>query len=760
MFKRIISTLCVGAMLSATVLPAAVYAEETDTVNIYWNDVHQHIDGFGAAITPHVVQHMDHNPEMLDFMFDTENGFGFSIARFQVLPDEESLGVMGNHMDQDGSLHWDRDPYQVRAIKRAQEYGATLLATPWSPPSWMKDNNSLYYGGHLLEEYYDDYAKYLTEYVKGYKEQHGIDISVLSVQNEPNANPHWASCIWSGDQFHKFVEEYLYPEFKKAGLDTKIMLNDTANFRWPAEDFPYLEDPEAREMVDLISGHSYWNLYERFTRGKELLKPLWQTETSDVDTADNPTMEYGISWATEVHVLMTVPEVNAFLFWYMMHRYANSEALVTCLCADGVQINKRAWCFANYSRFIRPGYWRVGADESPCADTFITAYKDEESGKCVAVCINDSTEVQNTDFVLNGFTAESVTAHRTSTTEDLENIGTFAVNGNRVKLELAPRSVTTFVFDGCETEIAGTHIEAETGSGKVGNAQNVKNADLSGGMGVSYISAKDNGVYFDHLPAAKSLAVRYQSLNAADCDYNVYVNDSLVDTVTFPSTLTGGTDAADVLINADIPENATVKITAVADCDGIIIDYIELGSSKEISGLTLLSGSGEVSYAWAAEAIETVNYEGIMSVTAGNEGRLITRGDFAHSLITALGVEAEWTENFIDATDGTSYYKSLGIGKAAGIFKAVKDNQFYPKEYLKRRDMFVMLASALEYKGKAARGGYSGAFTDWAELSEEEQAAVILLLENEIIAGSDGKLNPEGYVNNAAAATVLSKLIG
>ncbi len=66
-------------------------------------------------------------------------------------------------MDQDGTLHWDRDPYQVRAIKRAQEYGAKLLATPWSPPSWMKDNNSLYYGGSLLPEFYDDYAKYLTE---------------------------------------------------------------------------------------------------------------------------------------------------------------------------------------------------------------------------------------------------------------------------------------------------------------------------------------------------------------------------------------------------------------------------------------------------------------------------------------------------------------------------------------------------------------------------------------------------------------------
>ena len=61
----------------------------------------------------------------------------------------------------------------------------TVLATPWSPPAWMKAGGSLV-GGRLIDEprYYDAYARYLVKFVRAYRRA-GVPIDYLTVQNEP-----------------------------------------------------------------------------------------------------------------------------------------------------------------------------------------------------------------------------------------------------------------------------------------------------------------------------------------------------------------------------------------------------------------------------------------------------------------------------------------------------------------------------------------------------------------------------------------------
>ena len=773
MIKKITGILTVASILTLFFPRNVMYAETTEfsdefnfslkenSVDIYWNDVHQQIDGFGGSIIPAGAEHMFHHPELIDFLFDPVNGLGFSIARTCVL-DDGGTSFWGentaSHMNKDGSFNWEGDSKQVEVLKTAQKYGVQIMATPWSPPSWMKSNNQVSNGGKLLPEYYDNYAEYLAQYVKGYKEQHGLDIAVLSVQNEPDANPGWSSCMFTGDEFDTFLKESLIPTFEKENLNTKLLLNENSNFVFPKSDFPYLED-EVRDSVSIIGAHSYWGTHEKFPRAKELMKRLWQTETSDTNTADNPSIEYGLGWAEQVHALLTVPEVNAFLYWYMVHRYANCEALITCLDSDGYVINKRAWTFANYSKYVRPGYWRIGATESPYPDSFITAFKDEESGKCVAVCINDSSETHEIDFNLNGFKAQSVSAYRTSATEELADAGKFAVSGNDISVVLNPRSITTYVFDGCVSVIAPTKVEAETGSQKIGNAHNCTNEYFSMGQGVGDIGAKDNGAAFNHLPEAEGIVFRYSSVNASDCSYNIYVNDNLVNTTTFPSTVSNGEIYADVQLNIKIPNDACVKLTAEEDCSGIILDYITLQNTPSVDGLYLLSAGEAKDYSWAADSIKTVNYVGLMNIFEGTEGELISRGDFVDSLIKALDINTEWNENFFDVYDGTSYYNSIGIGRKTGILSVNEENMFYPDKYLKRRDMFIITANAIKYMWKNSAQEYDGEFLDWDELNEEECSAVTLLLEKGLIEGSNKELNPDGYLNNAAAAVIISKLL-
>src|SRR6185312_13143120 len=58
-----------------------------------------------------------------------------------------------------------------------------ILACPWSPPAWMKNNNSPA-GGSLLPEYYGVYAQYFVRYIRAMG-ANGITIDAVTPQNEP-----------------------------------------------------------------------------------------------------------------------------------------------------------------------------------------------------------------------------------------------------------------------------------------------------------------------------------------------------------------------------------------------------------------------------------------------------------------------------------------------------------------------------------------------------------------------------------------------
>lgn len=44
-----------------------------------------------------------------------------------------------------------------------------IIASPWSPPSWMKtDETAEMTNGTLLPKYYDTWAKYISKYVSAF----------------------------------------------------------------------------------------------------------------------------------------------------------------------------------------------------------------------------------------------------------------------------------------------------------------------------------------------------------------------------------------------------------------------------------------------------------------------------------------------------------------------------------------------------------------------------------------------------------------
>ena len=76
-------------------------------------------------------------------------------------------------------------------LRRAKQLNPrlTVMATPWSPPAWMKTGDSLV-GGRLKDDprVYDAYARYLVKFVQAYAAGRGADR--LPVGAERAAEPH------------------------------------------------------------------------------------------------------------------------------------------------------------------------------------------------------------------------------------------------------------------------------------------------------------------------------------------------------------------------------------------------------------------------------------------------------------------------------------------------------------------------------------------------------------------------------------------
>lgn len=116
----------------------------------------------------------------------------------------------------------DRDKERlIPYIQKAKTYAPDLklFASPWSPPTWMK-NPPVYNWGKLIWEpkNLQAYADYFVRFVKEYQHE-GITIDQIHVQNEPVANQKFPSCMWTGAELKEFIRDYLGPMFKKNGLD-------------------------------------------------------------------------------------------------------------------------------------------------------------------------------------------------------------------------------------------------------------------------------------------------------------------------------------------------------------------------------------------------------------------------------------------------------------------------------------------------------------------------------------------------------------
>jgi hypothetical protein len=206
-----------------------------------------------------------------------------------------------------------------------------------------------------------------------------------------------------------------------------------------------MSDPVVATNVGIIACHDYDGsppsvIPVALPKFANTNAALWETEVSTLDAFDG-SITNAMYWANRIHLFMTVAEVNAFNYWWLIvDNNNNDNEGLTDLSGNPA---KRMYVLGNYSRFVRPGYYRIGVSNN--AFTWVSAYKDPVSSNFAIVAVNYSPGPMTQIFNLTNFTTTAVTPWITSGTLSLASQPAIAVNSTSFTYTLPALSVVTFV---------------------------------------------------------------------------------------------------------------------------------------------------------------------------------------------------------------------------------------------------------------------------------------------------------------------------
>ncbi len=238
----------------------------------------QQIDGFGAAMTDTSAwligtkMDQEQRDRLMRALFNPLNGLGMSVVRIPMgASDFTASGlysyddVAPDQMDprlQKFSIAHDTS-YIIPLLKQAIQLNPHVryMATPWSPPAWMKTNASMLGTsssqiGSLTASAYKPLAAYFVKFLQAYKER-GIPLYAITPQNEPfNPVETYPGMSFSALNEASFITNYLGPALKNATLAPKILIYDQ---NWDRPDYPLeiLNDPTAQRYVSGTAWHCY-----------------------------------------------------------------------------------------------------------------------------------------------------------------------------------------------------------------------------------------------------------------------------------------------------------------------------------------------------------------------------------------------------------------------------------------------------------------------------------------------------------------------
>ncbi len=404
-------------------------AEHTPGLPRLWVDStrkFQSLLGFGGAFTEASATVWQSLPpaaqeQFLIDCFDPARGHGYTLCRVHMNSCDFALGNYA-HVEQPedfalSSFQIERDrqallPF-IKAAQRVAGRPIQLLASPWSPPAWMKTNGQMNHGGQLRPECRAAWAQCYVRFIRAYEAQ-GVPIWAVSVQNEPMAHQRWDSCLYSAEEERDFVRDHLGPALHTAGLGhVKIVIWDHNRDLMVERASVVYGDAEAAKYVWGTGFH--WYGADHFDHVQQVHdawpdKQLLFTEGCQEGGPHLGSWDLGERYARSI-----INDLNrwtvGWIDWNLLLNEHGGPNHVGNFCsapviadtAQGQLLHQSSyWYLGHFARFIQAGAQRVLC-ASPNPRLEATAFVNP-SGACVAVAMNRGEHTLHFELAIDAIT--------------------------------------------------------------------------------------------------------------------------------------------------------------------------------------------------------------------------------------------------------------------------------------------------------------------------------------------------------------------
>lgn len=384
---------------------------------------YQHMVGFGASMTDtsaYLLSRSANRNELMAQLFDYEKGIGISFLRQPIGASDFTVSSPYSYDDCPGnasdpemhcfSIDHDKE-YILPLLKQAKVINPNIsfMATPWSPPAWMKTSHTMVgegkddkgSPGELPEDMYSAYAKYLATYLTSYQNE-GIPISYLSIQNEPDVLFNYPGMWFPANKQKTFISSYLAPEFTSRGLTPQILVFDNSYFsQAPAN----LQDfKQQLSGVPMVSGTAV-HCYGEFPGSNQIIGSIYETECSPPIS-----QRYLPSFANPLTTTRMIMEAimhgsRTITMWNIAEDLSNGprpnnnstgcslcKPLVT-ISAGGAKFEADYYVLGHISKFVMPGAVRISATSADINGLQEIAFKNPDGTK-VLIVFNNAPAVQ------------------------------------------------------------------------------------------------------------------------------------------------------------------------------------------------------------------------------------------------------------------------------------------------------------------------------------------------------------------------------
>lgn len=460
----------------------ATKSTEAVNVNVDAKVQYQEFEGWGTSICwwGNIVGKYPQQARdsIIGLLFDTANGLGLSVVRYNIgggdNPSHTHMGV-GKLMDgfkasATASYDWTKDAGQRWCLDAAKK----KIPSDWfiseafsnSPPYWMTNSGCASGnsggGNNLKTDYYDDFADYLTEVVKKFRDDWGITFRTLEPMNEPMVG--WGA---NGGQEGCHIDVSLQPNVireVKSKLDakgltgTKISAADETNIdqalaTWNAY------DAATKALVYQVNTHVYGGSRRAELKAAAGDRKIWDSECDgsgaaapfDQWTHNHNDIVPGLDIANRAIKDLREMKINAWIFWQAVESEQAQTSLNKnwgLLHADFTggnkyYIPKKYYAVRQFSNFIRPFSKMIDINNNDAV-----AFISSKQNQLTIVQRNASTSTVSYDYKLSNFKTIGPIASvfRTSSSENCKKISDVSITNGTLSTTSPAQSITTYVI--------------------------------------------------------------------------------------------------------------------------------------------------------------------------------------------------------------------------------------------------------------------------------------------------------------------------